>query len=297
MAIVGLGLKPDLSRMAPASAVESGEESSDNASEHGSQSTSTSFQPEMIPHLSLMSEASASLRQALDETTAQRAIIHEEISMLENRKELLLQEVAIMERQCFELSCTAAAAAAAAIASQAEAEGEAHSQGDGSETREPVDDDHDPEYVTEDENGSLRGRSSRASRSRPQSVLSGSVSVGGVGTAPAGSVAGSRASVTPSARSNRDQKRQAVYRRGHSRARTMESSSLYLRDRVPQLEADVKICQDGVQSETLLSSKTVLTDEQFERIRSSRAEAGIEQNPDDVWSLKFDVRVKMVPTP
>lgn len=295
MVIVGLGLKPDPSRMAPAPAVESGEESSDSASEHGSQSTSTSSQPDMIPHLSLMSEASASLRQALDETTAQRAVIYEEISMLENRKGLLLQEVAILERQCFELSSTAVAAAAAANVSQAEAE--AHSQADGSETREPVDDDHDPEYVTEDENGSLRGRSSRASRSRPQSVLGGSASVGGVGTTPAGSMAGSRASVATSARSNRDQRRQAVYRRGHSRARTMESSSLYLQDRVPQLEADVKICQDGFQSETLLSSKTVLTDEQFERIRSSRAEAGIEQNPDDVWSLKFDVRVKMVPTP
>ncbi|KAG0061662.1 hypothetical protein BGZ89_011266 [Linnemannia elongata] len=291
---MGLGMKPDLSRMAPAPAVESGEESFDNASEHGSQSTSTSSQPEMIPHLSLMSEASASLRQALDETTAQRAVLHEEISMLENRKGFLLQEVAIMERQCFELSSTAAAAA---LASQTEAEAEAHSQGDGSETREPVDDDHDPEYVTEDENGSSRGRSSRASRSRPQSILSGGASVGGVGTTPTGSVAGSRASVAASNRSYRDQKRQAVYRRGHSRARTIESSSFYLQDRVPQLEADVKICQDGVQSETLLSSKTVLTDEQFERIRSSRAEAGIEQNPDDVWSLKFDVRVKMVPTP
>ncbi|KAF9146691.1 hypothetical protein BGX30_010753, partial [Mortierella sp. GBA39] len=282
---MGLGLKPDLSRVAPAPAVESDEESSDNASEH-----SASPQPEMIPHLSLMSEASASLRQALDETTAQRGVIHEEISMLEIKKELLLQEVAILGRQCFELSSTAAPVAAAAIAPQVETEAQAHSQGDGSETREPVDDDHDPEYVTEDENGGSRGRDSRANRSRLQSVLGGNANVGGVGITPAGNVPGSRANVAASARSNRDQKRQAVYRRGHSRARAVESSSLYLQDRVPQLEADVKICQDGVQSETLLSSKTVLTDEQFERIRSSRAEAGIEQNPDDVWSLKFDVR-------
>ncbi|KAG9067435.1 hypothetical protein KI688_012218 [Linnemannia hyalina] len=289
---MGLGLKPDLSRVAPAPAVESSDESSDNASEH-----SESPQPEMIPHLSLMSEASASLRQALDETSAQRGVIHEEISMLENKKELLLQEVAILGRQCFELSSTPTPVAAAAIAPQVETVAEAHSQGDGPETREPVDDDHDPEYVTEDENGRSRGRGSRANRSRPQSVLGGNASVGGVSITPTGNVPGSRANVATSARSNRDQKRQAVYRRGHSRARAMESSSLYLQDRVPQLEADVKICQDGVQSETLLSSKTVLTDEQFERIRSSRAEAGIEQNTDDVWSLKFDVRVKMVPNP
>ncbi|KAF9155428.1 hypothetical protein BG015_009896 [Linnemannia schmuckeri] len=295
---MGLGLKPDLSRMRPAPAAEAGEESSDSASDNGSHSTSASSQPEMIPHLSLMSEASASLRQALDEIKTQRAVLHEEILILESRKGLLLQEVATMERQCFELSSTAAAAAAAAaaaIASQAEAEAEAQSLGE-SETREPVDDDHDPDYVTEDENGSMRGRSSRASRARPQSILSGGVSsAGGVVTTPAGSVTGSRASGNTSVRSSRDQRRQSLYRRGHSRARTMESSSLYLQDRVPQLEADVKICQDGVQSETILSSKTVLTDEQFERIRSSRAETGIEQNPDDVWSLKFDVRVKMVP--
>ncbi|KAF9551530.1 hypothetical protein EC957_008199 [Mortierella hygrophila] len=289
---MGLGLKPDLSRVVPAPAVESGEESSDNASEH-----SASPQPELIPHLSLMSEAAASLRQALDETSAQRGVIHEEISMLENKKELLLQEVAILGQQQLELSSTAAPVVTAAIVPQVETEAEAHSQGDGPETREPVDDDHDPEYVTEDENGCLRGRGSRANRSRPQSVLGGNASVGGVCVTPAGNVQGSRANVATSARSNRDQKRQAVYRRGHSRARAMESSSLYLQDRVPQLETDVKICQDGVQSETLLSSKTVLTDEQFERIRSSRAEAGIEQNPDDVWSLKFDVRVKMVPNP
>ncbi|KAG0276580.1 RNA polymerase I enhancer binding protein [Linnemannia exigua] len=48
---------------------------------------------------------------------------------------------------------------------------------------------------------------------------------------------------------------------------------MYHQERVPQLEADVTICKDGVQSKTILSSTTLLTDEQYEQIRSSRSEA------------------------
>ena len=70
--------------------------------------------------------------------------------------------------------------------------------------------------------------------------------------------------------------------------------------KVPQLEADIQICKDGILSETLLSSKTILTEEQFERIRTTRVEAGEKESgpeEDEVWSLNCDFRVKMVYAP
>ncbi|KAG0282835.1 hypothetical protein BGZ96_012800 [Linnemannia gamsii] len=292
---IGLGLRPNPSSSTPAPAADSDREESDGASDNEPLSPSPSSEPEMtLPLAGLLSEASASLRQVLDETMEQKSILHEEISTLENRKELLLQEIARMEQQCIGFSSPPPAAAAATSITQ-DQDGESTSTSF-QETGEPVEDDQDSNYVTEDENGSMRGRSSRASRSsRAQSVLSGGN--GGASSAGAG-VGGSVFGGGGSVRCNRDQKRQTLYRRAHSRGR-QESlpSSLHLHGRVPQLEADVKVCGDGALSETILSSKTVLTDEQYERIRSSRAEAGVDQNPDDVWSLKFDVRVKMVPAP
>lgn len=253
-----------------------------------------------LPLAGVLYEASASLRQVLDEIKEQKSVLHEVISALENRKEILFQEIAKMEQQCIGLSPSSLAAAAAAAATVSiiqDQDGESTSSSR-HETGEPVEDDQDSNYVTEDENGSMRGRSSRASRSsRAQSALSGGN--GGVGSSVGAGVGGSIfGGGGGNVRSNRDQRRQTLYRRAHSRGR-LESlpPSLHLQGRVPQLEADVKVCGDGVLSETILSSKTVLTDEQYERIRSSRAEADIDQNPDDVWSLKFDVRVKMVPAP
>ncbi|KAF9120427.1 hypothetical protein BGW39_011385 [Mortierella sp. 14UC] len=297
---MGFGLKPLLPNSVPAPAAESGEEESDSVSEHGSSSSvpsSSSSTPEIIPHAGLMAEASASLIQALEEFKQHQAILHQENRMLEDKRDGLLAEVAAMEQKRFELS-TAAAAATASQDQQTQPQGETRSSSPQEGAPElVVDDDDDENYVTEDENGSMRGRSIGTGRSRAQSVLSGS-SGSGVGAGGAGVGGGSAAGARPSgasARSSRQQRRQSVYSRAQSRGRAIDMH--HQQDRVPQLEADVRICQDGVQSETLLSSKTVLTDEQYERIRSSRAEAGMDPGAEDVWSLSFAVCVKMVPAP
>ncbi|KAF9922335.1 hypothetical protein FBU30_007576 [Linnemannia zychae] len=280
----GLGLKPDLPQLIPAPAVEANGEP-DNVSENGSiASLVTSSNPEIIPQAGLMFEASAALRQILDEFNQQKAVLHQEIMTLEVKKDQLIEEVAGLERQCMELS--AVINADAATHAQAISREESRRSGP-QDAQEPVDDDNDENYVTEDESV---GRSSRSSRSRPQSVQGGSV---------AGGFNGSANSLRPgnggmSVRGSRQQRRQSVYSRAQSRSRGMDL--MHQQDRVPQLEADVRICKDGVQSETILSSRTMLTDEQYERIRSSRAEAGIEYSSDDIWSLSFDVRVKMVQT-
>ncbi|KAF9906529.1 hypothetical protein EC991_000536 [Linnemannia zychae] len=282
---MGLGLKPLLPNIVPTSVTESSEEDSSSVSEHGSSSSSSI--PEIIPHAGLMAEASASLIQALEEFKQHQAILHQENRMLKDKRDGLLEEIAAMEQKRFELST-----AAACQGQQPQTQGEAQSSSPQEGASEPVvDDDDDENYLTEDENGSMRGRSIESGQSRAQSVLSSNSGGAGVGGSGA---TGARPSGA-SARSSRQQRRQSVYGRAQSRGRVAD---MYRhQDRVPQLEADVRICQDGVQSETLLSSKTVLTDEQYERIRSSRAEAGVDPGAEDVWSLSFAVCVKMVPAP
>ncbi|KAG0212324.1 hypothetical protein BGX33_003694 [Mortierella sp. NVP41] len=282
---LGLGLNPDLDMSTPGPAAEAGEEGDDlygsSENEDGSSSPSSPL-PERLPLAGLMTEASENLRQALDEIKQQKSILYKEITDLEAKKDHLevqrdhlAEEVTRMERQCFELSVAAVTQSrqrtAPAIPEQ--------------ENREPVDDDHDDNYVTEDDGGHAGdgGRSSRSGRSgNGGSVTTNSSRLGG-GSGSNGTV-----------RSSRQQRRQSVYSRAQSRGRQSAYDFSLQQERVPQLEADVRICKDGVMSETVLSSKTVLTDEQYERIRSSRAEAGVEHSSDDVWSLSFDVRVKMV---
>ncbi|KAI1317651.1 hypothetical protein EDD11_008079 [Mortierella claussenii] len=93
----------------------------------------------------------------------------------------------------------------------------------------------------------------------------------------------------------RQQKRvSAMGRRGASQSRTRSSrgGSVAI-GKVPQLEADIKICKDGVASETLLSSKTLLTEETFDRIRPG---ADGDDEDGEMWSLFCDFRVRMVPS-
>ncbi|KAF8985302.1 hypothetical protein BGZ46_005046 [Entomortierella lignicola] len=73
--------------------------------------------------------------------------------------------------------------------------------------------------------------------------------------------------------------------RSNSRGQSDAPASI----KIPQLEADIKICKDGNISETLLSSKTLLTEDQFDRIQHKKSEA-----KDEVWSLSCDFKVRMV---
>ncbi|KAF9201235.1 hypothetical protein BGZ49_008539 [Haplosporangium sp. Z 27] len=73
--------------------------------------------------------------------------------------------------------------------------------------------------------------------------------------------------------------------RSNSRGQSDAPASI----KIPQLEADIKICKDGNISETLLSSKTLLTEDQFDRIQRKKSEA-----KDEVWSLSCDFKVRMV---
>ncbi|KAK3840723.1 MAG: hypothetical protein J3R72DRAFT_492141 [Linnemannia gamsii] len=275
---MGFGLKPIVSELNPAPATESGEES-DSVSEHGSssaQTSSTMSTPDLLPHAGFLAEASASLIQALEEFKQHQATLHQENRMLESKRDDLLAEVSKAEQRYFELFKNSHKTKLSRRALR--------------RVQNPVDDDRDENYVTEDENGSLRGRSIGTGRSRTLSVFSGSSGGAGVG----GSGAGARPSGNTSRPSRQQHRRQSAYSRAQSRGRAME---MYHQERVPQLEADVTICKDGVQSKTILSSTTLLTDEQYEQIRSSRSEAGMDPSPESVWSLSFDVRVKMVPSP
>ncbi|GJJ73126.1 hypothetical protein EMPS_05484 [Entomortierella parvispora] len=66
---------------------------------------------------------------------------------------------------------------------------------------------------------------------------------------------------------------------------------------VPQLEAEIHVCRDGMVAETLLKSKNILTEEQFDSIQRSKGENERAAEDTAIWSLKCDFQVRMVNHP
>ncbi|KAG0306778.1 hypothetical protein BGZ98_001739 [Dissophora globulifera] len=205
------------------------------------------FEELLNPRSSMMLEAAQQLRQALDEFKEQKAGLHHDIDTLNNRKGVLLEEIALLGAQ---RSSNDAAAL----------------------------EDSQFQDVEEGENAVEENRDERRPRQRSRGPA--------------------RASGSSQARafSTHVQDRRPAHR-ARNRSRASSRAPISRRgvsaERVPQLEADIMICKDGSISETLLSSKTVLTQELFE---SSRPKAN-GQDEDEIWSLQCDFKVRMVEQP
>ncbi|KAF9576953.1 Myblike DNAbinding domain-containing protein [Mortierella alpina] len=228
-----------------------------------------------IPRYSLMNEAAAQLRQALDELKMQKAALYYDIRTLEDRKIHLVEDVAKTEK-VFRTDDAVSSAASQRGAQEAEKEKATERAVQGPENARQSED-SDDDYADEAD-----------TRSRPTARED-----------RGSSRAGSRAGGPRSRTLTRQQRRLSHHAgRGVSMAPTRSRGKRGDRreEKVPQLEADIQICKDGILSETLLSSKTILTEEQFERIRTTRVEAGEKESAreeDEVWSLNCDFRVKM----
>ncbi|KAG0324387.1 hypothetical protein BGZ99_001903 [Dissophora globulifera] len=205
------------------------------------------FEELLNPRSSMMLEAAQQLRQALDEFKEQKAGLHYDIDTLNNRKGVLLEEIALLGTQ-----------------------------------RSPNDaaalEDNQFQDVEEGENAVEENRDERRPRQRSR-----------------GPVRASGPSQARAFSTHMQDRRPAHRARNRSRAssRAPISRRGVSAERVPQLEADIMICKDGSISETLLSSKTVLTQELFE---SSRPKIN-GQDEDEIWSLQCDFKVRMVEQP
>ncbi|CAO3569432.1 unnamed protein product [Mortierella alpina] len=230
-----------------------------------------------IPRYSLMNEAAAQLRQALEELKMQKASLHYDIRTLEDIKIHLVEDLAKAEKV---IKTDDAISSVSAPQREVQGDKAVERTTQSSETVQESEA-SDGEYADDDE-----------TRSRPAAR-------DGRGSSRAGSMAGGPRSRTLT----RQQRRLSQHvGRGVSMApsRSRARKGDRREEKVPQLEADIQICKDGILSETLLSSKTILTEEQFERIRTTRDEAGQKehaQEEEEVWSLNCDFRVKMVRAP
>lgn len=247
----------------------------------------------------LMREAAEQLRQSVDEAKDQYLMLRTEVSALEDQRTALLHEVAQLRAtaQALPQPLTPHVAPPPSVSSRrtgVRARGERETGSDDESVQAAN------KEVDEEEHVQV-GESTRKGRSRPASMIgSGSRQGSASITSGGGSVAGTTRSGRPT---TRRLGKNVVYSRSQSQgASKYQPREVYARSRVPQLEADIKICKDGLLSETLLSSKTVLTEEQFEKVQKAKKgeneEEGEEEKEEEVvWSLACSFNVRMVPPP
>ncbi|KAF9347313.1 hypothetical protein BGX26_001196 [Mortierella sp. AD094] len=233
-----------------------------------------SVQTVRIPRYSHIADAAEQLQQTLEEFKLQKAGLYHDIGVLEARRLQLLEEIAGIEAHHPSNRGDESTSSMMDLGSTG---GERDALGEFCDERlsgEFVDEEFvDEEFVDEEEQ--RQQQQIRTGRSRPRS----------------GSLASTRTYSTV-----RQQKRMSQHgRRGLSTGPSRSDRNFRGVDaKVPQLEADIKICKDGNISETLLSSKTLLTEEQFDRIQyKSDAKDG----DDEIWSLSCDFKVRMVRSP
>lgn len=234
----------------------------------------------------LVKQASEQLRQTVDEFEERHAILRAEISALEDQKSLLQRQIAEMAPPPIQVHSQVVPPSISSRRTGVRARGERESVSD--DEVEDADDD----YVEVGET-SKKGSSGR---SRPLSM---------VGSSPARqATAGTSGSAgTRGSRPFTRQGKRTAYSRSQSQGPKRRSGeAVYALSRVPQLEADIRICKDGVLSETLLSSKTVLTEEQLAKVRMAKKSTDDGKEDDDgeeeeVWSLSCNFRVNLVPSP
>ncbi|KAG0326807.1 hypothetical protein BG000_001237 [Podila horticola] len=241
----------------------------------------------------LVKQASEQLRQTVDEFEERHAILRAEISALEDQKTLLQRQIAEMAPLTVQARSQVAPPSISSRRTGIRARGERESISDDEpihlQDKKVV---HTEEDYVEVEESSKRG--SGSGRSRPLSTVGSFARQVPVGSSGFAGTRGSR----PLTR----QGKRAAYSRSQSQGPKRRSGeSVYALSRVPQLEADIKICKDGLLSETLLSSKTVLTEEQLAKVRMAKKsmEDGEEEDgrEEEVWSLSCNFRVHLVPSP
>ncbi|KAF9905631.1 hypothetical protein BX616_000968 [Lobosporangium transversale] len=257
----GLGLSTGVSAEESVASQQGDASSSKKAADDGSESDTDSVESVAIPRYSLMTEAAEHLRQTLEETKLQRAALSHEVGVLEIKRNQMLEDIANMEGRLV----------SSKYAQDHHLVGEPIGRG----TRT-----HRTEVAPTDKNEDDEERI----RSRPRGRGDGSSST-------------ARAHSTV----RQQRHRSAMGRRGLSQSRSHGGVQRTAHEeRVPQLETDIKIRKDGGDCETLLSAKTLLTHETFEKIRSSRAidkGADDEDESGEMWSLACDFKVRMVSAP
>lgn len=246
-----------------------------------------------------MREAAEQLRQSVDEAKEQHLILRSEVSALEDQRTVLLQEVAQLRAtaQILPLPLAPHVVSPSFVSSRragVRARGECESGSDDESVQARN------KEVDEEESVPV-GEPFRKGRSRPASMIGPGSRQGMTSTTSGGggSVAGTTRSGRPT---TRRLGKNVVYSRSQSQgASKHQSREVYALSRVPQLEADIKICKDGLLSETLLSSKTVLTEEQFEKVQKTKKSEDEEEEDEEkdevVWSLSCSFNVRMVPPP
>ncbi|KAG0100400.1 hypothetical protein BGZ93_001427 [Podila epicladia] len=242
----------------------------------------------------LVKQASEQLRQTVDEFEERHAILRAEISALEDQKSLLLRRITEMTPPPAQTHSHVAPSSISSRPTGVRARDERESIADdeAAHVQDKEVDDADDDYVEIGETS----RKGSSGRSRPLSIIASSPARQATsGTCGSAGTRGGR----PFTR----QGKRAAYSRSQSQGPKRRSGeAVYTLLRVPQLEADIKICKDGVLSETLLSSKTVLTEEQLAKVRMAKKNTkdGEEDNDgeeEEVWSLSCNFRVNLVPSP
>ncbi|KAG0022764.1 hypothetical protein BGZ82_010931 [Podila clonocystis] len=244
----------------------------------------------------LVKQASEQLRQTVDEFEERHAILSAEISALEDQKTLLQRQIAAMTPPppvplSYSHAPTSFSSRRTGVRARGERESVSEDESVHVQATEVVDTE---EACVEVEDTSKKGSGSgRSPLSMAGSSSARQVSVGTSGSAG-----------SPGSRPiTRQGKRAAGYSRSQSQGpkRRSGGEAVYSLLRVPQLEADIKICKDGLLSETLLSSKTVLTEEQLAKVRMAKKSMEDEDEEDggveEVWSLSCNFRVNLVPSP
>ncbi|KAG0046369.1 hypothetical protein BGZ83_008455 [Gryganskiella cystojenkinii] len=238
------------------------------ASSNGEDSDVESVGSFHTPRYGLMHEAADQLRQTLDEFREQTSILRLEIEELNDQKQTYLQERAAREQK-EQLDAIAAATAAVAAA---EAEEEAKKAAAASKSNEndytdtdEAEDDNDEVIHIQRRSKQPQKEQQRRSRSRSGAKVQ------------SGSVSGSSVSSS----------------RYHQRNRSTVPENHPRFEKVPLLEADIKVTRDGGDSETLFTSKNLLSSVQFERL--ANVASAQDDGDESLWTLNCDFKLRMAP--
>ncbi|KAG0265536.1 hypothetical protein BG011_004564 [Mortierella polycephala] len=211
----------------------------------------------VIPRYSLMNEAAQDLRETLNEFKAQQAELQHGIRELQEKKASILEDIAKTEGGC---SCL-----------MPKADDEQRSKGmarAGGSVETDISQAEGPQnVVTEDENMYTNADNDR--------------------------VGGDRSPLRPSSwRNSRGPNRQ---QRRKSRGVSVAPSKSRSRrgdEKLPHLETEILLVENGVAKRTLFQNSTILTETEFEKI-CEQSSGNDPKEADNVWSLNCDFKVQM----
>ncbi|KAF9184064.1 hypothetical protein BGZ50_003907 [Haplosporangium sp. Z 11] len=211
----------------------------------------------VIPRYNLMNEAAQDLRETLNEFKAQQAELQHGIRELQEQKASILEDIAKAEGGCLCL------------------------------VRKENDERQSKGMARADDSVEADGPQSEG----PQNVVAEDESM--YTDADDDRVGGDKSSLRPSSWrnsrvSNRQQRRKS---RGVSMA-PPKSRSRRGDEKLPHLETEILLVENGVAKRTLFQNSTILTETEFEKI-CEQSSGNNSKEADNVWSLNCDFKVQM----